>query len=803
MAVEKSIDQQMLEEQVSELTGEDKEVMPADEAPMESEEAVVVEMEDGSVEIELEPTSEKDVTTAKFGENIAEYLDEEVLQEIASELIASYEEDKASREEWVTTYTEGLELLGIKSEERTTPFSGACGVTHPILSEATIRFVSQSMMEIFPASGPVKTKTVGKISDEIQAQSKRVENYMNYLLTHEMAEYRSETEQLLFHLSLAGSAFRKVYYDPHLRRPSSVFVPAEDLVVAYNTTDLVTSSRHTHVMQKSDNFVRKLQVNGFYRDIDLTEATEGVSDVKTKYNELTGVTEVSESDLRTILEVHCELEIEGYEDQDENGEATGIAVPYIVTIDEASNEVLSIRNNYAEEDALKQPLQHFVHYKFQPGLGFYGFGLIHLIGNIAKSSTSILRQLIDAGTLSNLPAGFKARGLRIKGDDTPIAPGEFRDIDLPSGAIRDNLMPLPFKEPSGTLAQLLGVLVEEGRRFASIADLQVGDGNQEAPVGTTLALIERSMKVMSAIHARLHASIKREIGLLSDIICHCIEEYPYEEDGNPKEDFNERVDIIPVSDPNATSFAQRMMQQQAAMQVAAQAPQLYDLKELHRRFLTTAGLEDIEKVLPDQDEIPPYDPVTENARVIGGGPIKSFAYQDHDAHLSAHMSLMQSPEMAKHPMAQQVQAAMSAHISEHMAHKYRNEAEKMMGVQLPPLEDKEKKGLPEQVEAQVSRKAAEAAAQMTGKAQQQAVLERQMQAAQDPVIQQQQAELQVKQAKVQQEAEEAKLEAKTDIEKTKMRNALERERLAQQKDLAEAKMQVDLIKADKANKNVI
>tara|TARA_B100000902_G_scaffold350584_1_gene359973 strand:+ start:3432 stop:5843 length:2412 start_codon:yes stop_codon:yes gene_type:complete len=803
MAVEKSIDQQMLEEQVSELTGEDKEVMPADEAPMESEEAVVVEMEDGSVEIELEPTSEKDVTTAKFGENIAEYLDEEVLQEIASELIASYEEDKASREEWVTTYTEGLELLGIKSEERTTPFSGACGVTHPILSEATIRFVSQSMMEIFPASGPVKTKTVGKISDEIQAQSKRVENYMNYLLTHEMAEYRSETEQLLFHLSLAGSAFRKVYYDPHLRRPSSVFVPAEDLVVAYNTTDLVTSSRHTHVMQKSDNFVRKLQVNGFYRDIDLTEATEGVSDVKTKYNELTGVTEVSESDLRTILEVHCELEIEGYEDQDENGEATGIALPYIVTIDEASNEVLSIRNNYAEEDALKQPLQHFVHYKFQPGLGFYGFGLIHLIGNIAKSSTSILRQLIDAGTLSNLPAGFKARGLRIKGDDTPIAPGEFRDIDLPSGAIRDNLMPLPFKEPSGTLAQLLGVLVEEGRRFASIADLQVGDGNQEAPVGTTLALIERSMKVMSAIHARLHASIKREIGLLSDIICHCIEEYPYEEDGNPKEDFNERVDIIPVSDPNATSFAQRMMQQQAAMQVAAQAPQLYDLKELHRRFLTTAGLEDIEKVLPDQDEIPPYDPVTENARVIGGGPIKSFAYQDHDAHLSAHMSLMQSPEMAKHPMAQQVQAAMSAHISEHMAHKYRNEAEKMMGVQLPPLEDKEKKGLPEQVEAQVSRKAAEAAAQMTGKAQQQAVLERQMQAAQDPVIQQQQAELQVKQAKVQQEAEEAKLEAKTDIEKTKMRNALERERLAQQKDLAEAKMQVDLIKADKANKNVI
>jgi len=803
MAVEKSLDQQLLEEQAVNLMGEEAEVAPTEDAPVSEEATVVVEMEDGGVEVDFSPTSEQDYANAKFGENIAEYLDEEIMGEIASDLISSYEEDKASREEWVTTYTNGLELLGIKSEDRTTPFEGACGVTHPILSEATIRFVSQSMMEIFPASGPVKTKTVGKVTDDTIAQSKRVESYMNYLLTHEMAEYRSETEQLLFHLSLAGSAFRKVYYDPHLKRPSSVFVPAEDLVVAYNTTDLVTSSRHTHVMQKTDNFVRKLQVNGFYRDVDLTEATEGASDVQTKYNELTGVTEVSESDLRTILEVHCELDIQGYEDKDDSGEETGIAIPYIVTIDEASSKVLSIRNNYSEDDPLKQPLQHFVHYKFQPGLGYYGFGLIHLIGNIAKSSTSILRQLIDAGTLSNLPAGFKARGLRIKGDDTPISPGEFRDIDLPSGAIRDNLMPLPFKEPSGTLAQLLGVLVEEGRRFASIADLQVGDGNQEAPVGTTLALIERSMKVMSAIHARLHASMKREIGLLSDIICHCIEEYPYEEEGTPKQDFDDRVDIIPVSDPNATSFAQRMMQQQAAMQVAAQAPQLYDLKELHRRFLSTAGLDDIDKILPDADEMPPYDPITENARMMGGGPVKSFAYQDHDSHLSAHMSLMQNPQMQKHPMAQQVQASVSAHISEHMAHKYRNEAEKIMGVQLPPLEDKEKKGLPEQVEAQISRKAAEAAAQITGKAQQQAVLERQMQAAQDPVIQQQQAELQVKQAKVKQEAQEAALEAKTDIQKTEMRNDLERERLKQQKELAEAKMQVDLIKADKANKSVL
>mgnify|MGYP001161488951 FL=1 len=802
MAVEKSIDQQIQEETSSKPLLNGADVEPTEEDMLNvSEEAIVVEMDDGGVEVDFDPESTEGMSGAKFGENVAEILDEEVLQGIASDLIAQYEEDKASREDWVTTYTDGLDLLGIKSEDRTTPFEGACGVTHPILSEATIRFVSQSMMEIFPASGPVKTKSVGRQTDEMTEQAKRVENYMNYLLTHEMSEYRSETEQLLFNLALAGSAFRKVYFDPHHQRPTSVFVPAEDLVVAYNTTDLTTSSRHTHVMQKSDNFVRKLQVSGFYRDVDLTEAIEGTSDVKTKYNELTGVTEVSENDLRTILEVHCELDIEGYEDKNDEGEGTGIAVPYIVTIDEASDTILSIRQNYSESDPLKQPIQHFVHYKFQPGLGFYGFGLIHLIGNIAKSSTSILRQLIDAGTLSNLPAGFKARGLRIKGDDTPISPGEFRDIDLPSGAIRDNLMPLPFKEPSGTLAQLLGVLVEEGRRFASISDLQVGDGNQEAPVGTTLALIERSMKVMSAIHARLHASMKRELGLLSKIISSSVSKYPYEERGDIQRDFDDRVDIIPVSDPNATSFAQRMMQQQAALQVAAQAPQLYDLKELHRRFLETAGLDNIDKILPDQSEIPPYDPVTENARMIGGGPVKTFAYQDHEAHLAAHMSLMQSPDMQKHPMAQQVGQSISAHISEHMAHKYRNEAEKMMGVQLPPLEDKEKKGLPEQMEAQISRQAAQAAAQITGKAQQQAVLERQMQAAQDPVIQQQQAELQIEREKIKQDQQEALLDAKTDIEKTKMRNDLERERLQQQKDLAEAKMQVDLIKTDKLNRS--
>ena len=791
MAIEKSLEQQILDEQAVIATGE----MNPEDVPVVEEtgqtEITVEALDDGGAEIDFDPKENEREGQGEFGENLAEYIDEDVLGEIASDLIGSYNEDKASREEWANTYTDGLDLLGIKGEERTQPFEGACGVTHPILSEATIRFVSQSMMEIFPSAGPVKTKNVGRSSDDKQDQAKRVQDYMNYLLTEEMPEYRAETEQLLFNLALAGSAFRKVYYDPQLQRPSSVFVPAEEFVVSYGTTDLVTSPRHTHVMEKSDNFVRKLQVNGFYRDIDLTDGQESKSDVKTRYNELTGVTEVSQSDLRTILEIHCEFELEGYEDEN------GIALPYIFTIDESSNTVLSIRRNYAEDDPLRKSLQHFIHYKFQPGLGFYGFGLIHLIGSIAKSSTSILRQLIDAGTLSNLPAGFKARGLRIKGDDTPIAPGEFRDIDLPSGAIRDNLMPLPFKEPSGTLAQLMGVLVEEGRRFASIADLQVGESNAEAPVGTTLALIERSMKVMSAIHARLHASLKRELGLLSNIISQTVQEYPYEQEGSPVEDFDGRIDIIPVSDPNATSFAQRMMQQQAAMQIAGQAPQLYDLRELHRRFLETAGMDDVDKVLPDIDEIPPYDPITENARVMAGGPIKVYGYQDHDAHVSAHMSLLNNPELAKNPLAKQTGQLVSTHIAEHMAHKYRNEAEKMMGVQLPPLEDKEKKGLPEQMEAQISKKAAEAAAQITGKAQQQAVLEQQMQAAQDPVVQQQNEEIKIKKAKVQQEADEAKLEAKTDIEKTRMRNDLERERLAQQRELAEAKMQVDLLKNSK------
>lgn len=758
-------------------------------------EAVIIEDDDGSVVIDFNPTS--DEQNIPFDANLAEYMDEGQLDSISSDLVSAFEEDKTSRSEWEEAYIDGLDLLGVKIEERTTPFDGATGVSHPILSEAVIRFVSQAMMEIFPQNGPVRTTVIGQQTPEREEQARRVQDYMNYLLTEEMEEYRPSTEQLLFKTALSGSGFRKVYYDRTHDRPDSIFVPAEDFVVSYDTTDIKSSTRYTHVMRKSDNFVRRMQLNGFYRDVDIGDPTSENSDIQTKYNELTGVTEVSESDIRTIIEVFAELDIEGFEHTDDRGEATGLSLPYVVTIDYSSGTVLSVRRNYAEDDPLTEPYQHFVHYKFQPGLGFYGFGLIHLIGSIAKSSTSILRQLIDAGTLANLPAGFKARGLRIKGDDRPIEPGEFRDIDLPGGAIRDNILPLPFKEPSPTLAQLMGVLVDEGRRIASIADMNIGEGNQEAPVGTTIALIERSMKVMSAVHARLHNSLRREFKLLSQIIRDSMPEYPYdvgEDSLIARSDFDDRVDIIPVSDPNATSFAQRIMQQQAALQTSAQAPHLYDLRKLHQSFLKTVGVDGVDQIIPDPTDIPPYDPVSENARMMAGAGVKVYAYQDHDSHISAHMSLMQDPSMQQNPMGKQIVAAVAAHISEHMAHKYRNDVQEIIGDELPALTKEAGDGLSEEVEGRIAAQASQAAAQITGKAQQQAVLEKQMAAAQDPVMQQQQAELQVKQAKVQQEAQEAQMDAQVEMTKANMRTQLELQRLQQQREIAEMKVQADLLK---------
>lgn len=759
-------------------------------------EAIIIGEDDGSVVIDFDPESSED--KIEFGANLAEHIDESELSILSSDLIASYDDDKASRSDWEDTYIDGLDLLGVKIEDRSTPFQGATGVSHPILSEAVIRFVSQAMMEIFPSNGPVRTTVIGEKTLERDQQAIRVRDYMNYLLTEEIEEYRPSTEQLLFKTALSGSGFRKVYKDETHNRPDSIFVPAEDFVISYETTDLKSSPRYTHVMRKSDNFVRRMQINGFYRDINLGDPSNEGSDIQTKYNELTGVTEVSDTDVRTLLEMFVELDLEGFEHTGQDGEPTGLSLPYVVTIDQTSDTILSIRRNYKEDDPLTEPTQHFVHYKFQPGLGFYGFGLIHLIGSIAKSSTSILRQLIDAGTLANLPAGFKARGLRIKGDDRPIEPGEFRDIDLPGGAIRDNILPLPFKEPSPTLAQLMGVLVDEGRRIASIADMNIGEGNQEAPVGTTIALIERSMKVMSAVHARLHNSLKREFKLLTEIIRDTLPEYPYdvgEDSLIARSDFDDRVDIIPVSDPNATSFAQRIMQQQAALQTSAQAPQLYDLRKLHRAFLHTVGVDGVDEIIPDPTDVPAFDPVSENARLMSGAAVKVYAYQDHDSHISAHMSLMQDPSMQQNPMAKMIQQSVSSHISEHMAHKYRNEAQELMSEELPPLNPEAENGLSEEEESRISAQASQAAAQITGKAQQQAVLEKQMAAAQDPVMQQQQAELQVKQAKVQQEAQEAQMDAQVEMQKAQMRTQLERERLAQQREIAEMKAQIELIKA--------
>lgn len=758
-------------------------------------EAIIINDDDGGVVIDFTPEDETD--TVPFSANLADFMEEGELSILAADLEAQFEEDKASRGEWEEAYMDGLDLLGVKIEERTTPFDGATGVSHPILSEAVIRFVSQAMMEIFPANGPVRASVIGKKTEERDAQARRVQDYMNYLLTEELEEYRPSTEQLLFKTALAGSGFRKVYYDPQTNMPNSLFVPAEDFVVSYETTDLKSSPRYTHVMRKSDNFVRRMQLNGFYRDIDLGETSSEGSDIQTKYNELTGVTEVSETDVRTILEMFVNLDLPGFEHTGDDGEPTGLSLPYVVTIDYASGRILSIRRNYEENDPLATPHQHFVHYKFQPGLGFYGFGLIHLIGSIAKSSTSILRQLIDAGTLANLPAGFKARGLRIKGDDRPIEPGEFRDIDLPGGAIRDNILPLPFKEPSPTLAQLMGVLVDEGRRIASIADMNIGEGNQEAPVGTTIALIERSMKVMSAVHARLHNSLRREFKLLSDIIREALPEYPYDTGEDPliaRSDFDDRVDIIPVSDPDATSFAQRIMQQQAALQTSAQAPHLYDLRKLHRSFLHTVGIDNADDIIPDPTDVPAFDPISENARAMSGAPVKVYSYQDHDSHIAAHTALLQDPSLQENPMGKQIAAILSSHISEHMAHKYRIEAQELIGVDLPALGEADEEGLTPEEEMALASQAAQAAAEITGKAQQQAVLEQQMAAAQDPVMQQQQAELQIEQAKIQQKAAEAQQDAQVEMAKAEMRTKLELQRLQQQREIAAAKIQADLIK---------
>ena len=766
-------------------------------------EAVSIETEDGGMIIDFDPSADQEVD---FNANLAEHLDERDLDRLAGELIGAFESDKDSRGDWERTYIEGLDNLGLKIEERTEPWSGACGVYHPLLSEAVIRFQSQAISEIMPASGPVRTKIVGKMTEEKEKQSMRVESYMNYLITDIMTEYRNEVERMLFSLPLAGSAFKKIYWDVTMQRPCSMFIPAEDFVVSYGASDLRTAIRATHVMRMTLNDIMKLQYADFYRDVVLPQSSHAISDkVKEKYGELTGDTPnyayemntYSKDGVHTLLEMHVDLDLEGFEDVNE-GQETGIALPYVVTLDKGSATILSIRRNYMPDDPQKMRRQHFVHYQYMPGLGFYGFGLIHMVGGLAKSATSLLRQLVDAGTLSNLPGGLKTRGLRIKGDDTPIYPGEFRDVDVPGGSIRDNITFLPYKEPSATLYQLLGNIVEEGRRFASITDLKVSDMNNQAPVGTTLALLERNMKVMSAIQSRLHASMRHELRILSEIIKDYMPEaYEYEIDDDQTikaSDFDDRVDIIPVSDPNAATMAQRIMQYQAALQLAQTAPQMYDMPKLHRQMLEVLGIRDPQDIVPLEDDIKPTDPVSENMDILNGKPVKAFQYQDQTAHITVHMSMIQDPKVqevaSKAPNADAMQAALSAHIVEHLGFEYRKQIEQELGTELPPIGEP----LPPELEERLSALVAAAAEQLLGRNQQEAQQEKYQEQMEDPVLQMQKQELQIKQQSAESKAsiDEAKIAA--DMQKATMKDELERIKIDAENKREGARIGADIAK---------
>ena len=744
---------------------------------------VAITTEDGGMIIDFDSASED--SGEEFNDNLAEHMDDSALQSLGSEMVGYYMGDKESRKDWEDTYIKGLDQLGLKIENRTDPWDGACGVFHPLLTEAVVRFQAQAITEVFPPKGPVRTQIIGTVDAEKEQQANRVKDYLNYLLTDKMTEYRIETEKLLFSLPLAGSAFRKVYFDHNMDRPCSMFVPAEDFVVSYGASDLSTCERATHVMKKTANEVRKLQVNGFYRDVKLSSPSDVVDDIQEKYNQLTGDNANYDYDQRhTLLEMMVNLDLEDFPDM-KDGEPTGIALPYIVTIELASRTILSIRRNWYEDDEQKMPRQHFVHYQYLPGLGFYGFGLIHLIGGIAKSATSLLRQLVDAGTLSNLPGGLKARGLRIKGDDTPIMPGEFRDVDIPGGAIRDNITFLPYKEPSAVLYQLLDNLVEEGRRFASVADMKVADMNNQAPVGTTLAILERSMKVMGAVQARIFASMKQELKILTGIVRDFgPTEYPYATEGQEllPEDFDDKIDVIPVADPNASTTAQRIMQYQAALQLAQQAPQMYNMAELHRQMLEVLGIRDPDKIVPLEDDIPPLNPVSENMNILNETPVKAFMYQDHEAHIQTHMAMSDDPKIkeliGQSPNANAIMGAFAEHVTEHIGFQYRKEIEKQLGVPLPPPEEP----LPEDIEVRLSKLVAEAAQRVLNKdlaEQRQQEIQEKME---DPVIQQRERELDIREQDVQRKMKADAEKIATDIKK-----------IESQEKIAGAKIGADLI----------
>ena len=766
--------------------------LAAEEEPLEIEiEPDHINISDDEIEIDIQAVD------PEFGENLAENLDDSLLALIAQELTSDYDSDVASRKDWLQTYVDGLELLGLKIEERSEPWEGACGIYHPILAEALVKFQSETIMSLFPAQGPVKTKIIGKeTKDKIDA-AHRVETDMNHRLTDRMPEYRPETERTIWGLGLAGNAFKKVYFDPNLNRPMALFVPAEDVVVPYGAANLESADRVTHVMRKTENELRKLQVMGFYRDIDLGTPINFLDEVEKKIAEKQGF-RASSDDRYKLLEMHVNLDLEGYEHTDEQGKATGIALPYVVTIEKGTSAILSIRRNWRPDDETFQKRAHFVHYGYIPGFGFYHFGLIHLIGAYAKSGTSIVRQLVDAGSLANLPGGFKTRGLRVKGDDTPIAPGEFRDVDVPSGAMKDNIMPLPYKEPSQTLLTLLNGIIEEARRFANTADLSVSDMSAAAPVGTTFAILERTLKVMSAVQARIHFALKQELKLLKEIIAEDTpEDYDFDPDsGNrhaKKSDYDS-VDLIPVSDPNASTMAQKIVQWQAVQQLAQANPQFFNMQLLNRQMVEIMGISNANKLVPMADDIKPTDPVSENQNILMQKPVKAFEYQDHEAHITVHMMAMKDPKilqvLGQGPQAIQLQAAMQAHINEHLGFAYRVEIEKQLGMSLPPKSDEmgDDVGMNPEVEARLAPMLAQAAQRLLQNNQQQAAQQQAQQQAQDPLVQMQQQELQLKQA----ELERKKQKDMVDAQLKASQQQIEKSRIQAQTVLEAAKTQAGL-----------
>ena len=797
--------------------GLEDEMMEGSEMEITIVDPEMVTLDDGSVEITLMPESGlEDTMGAPFDANLAEYLEDRELSILSNDLLGYVSADTNSRKEWADTFVKGLEVLGFKYEERTEPWDDACGVYSTVLSEAAIRFQAEAMSETFPASGPVKTKILGEVTREKEEAAERVRADMNYELTEVMVEYRPEHERLLYSLGLAGSAFKKVYYDPNLGRQVAVYIPAEDVIVPYGASNIETAERVTHVMRKTKNELTKLQAAGFYRDVELGEPQSFFTDIEEKKAEEGGFSLTSD-DRYCICEVHADLIIDGV-DEEEGDETMQIAKPYVVTIEQGTGEVLAIRRNWNPDDPLMLKRQHFVHYVYVPGFGFYGLGLIHIVGGYARAGTSLIRQLVDAGTLSNLPGGLKSRGLRVKGDDTPIGPGEFRDVDVPSGSIRDNIMPLPYKEPSQTLLALLNRITEEGRRLGAISDMNISDMSANAPVGTTLALLERTLKPMAAVQARVHYAMKQEFKLLRAIIAeYAPEEYGYVPNrGEPRARQMDYAitDVIPVSDPNNTTLAQRVVQYQAVLQMAQQAPQIYDLPQLHRQMIEVLGIKNAEKLVPTSDDLPPVDPVSENMNALVGKPMKAFIYQDHQAHMATHQSFMQDPQIAamigQNPAAQQIMGSLQAHIAEHMAFEYRRQIEEKLGAPLPAPNEE----LPKDIEVLLAQTMAQASTQLTQQKQAEAAQQAAQQQAQDPIVQMQQQELAIKQAEIQRKAQKDQADAqiaaaKLQLEEKKANTtmSLEASRIAAQtdqanakRDLDEAKALIDLAKAQQVNR---